>query len=79
MPSETKVSVAVTVEDFEVTSPASEDDGLRGALIEAADEIASSIGSALSSIGTSALHGRVTVTVDGVTGASDDEYEEVHW
>lgn len=67
---ESKATAHVTVEGFEVTSPGADRDELN----EAAYEIASAIGSALSSLGTSSIHGRVTVTLDGVTGTdSDDE------
>ncbi len=68
-PRESKSAVRITVEGFEVTSASVTVEELS----DAAWEIAADIGSALSSLGTSALHGSVTITVDGVTGDSDDD------
>jgi hypothetical protein len=69
---ESRAEAIVTVEGFFVTSPSSEEDERHDECVNAAYEIASEIGSALASCGTSAGHGRVTVEIDGVQGASDE-------
>lgn len=70
---ETVVEASVTVEGFTVHSPGSHEDDWQDQLNEAAYNIAGYIGGTLASLGTQAVHGRVTVTVDGTTGVDSDE------
>jgi hypothetical protein len=70
---ETKAPVSVTVEGFVVTSPGSHEDDWREQLNEAAYNIAGYIGGTLASLGTASISGRVTVTIDGVTGVDSDD------
>lgn len=71
-PEESRVPVVVTVEGFFVTSPNWEEEERQAECVIAAEEIASDIGMALASCGSSAISGRVTVAIEGVGGASDE-------
>jgi len=69
---ESRVPVTVTVEGFYVTSPSSDEEERQAECVEAAEEIASDVGSRLSSCGTSCIGGRVVVVIEGVGGTSDE-------
>lgn len=74
MPRESVATVEVRVEGFHISSPmthsGAEDDEVKDTLAGAADDIATDIGMALSSLGGTCVGGIVTLTLDGITASN---------